>query len=40
MISVEVIKKFPDDTFTLEIEIEDQKPKEDSNVDEEVKNEK
>ena len=37
MISVEVIKKFPGDAFTMEIEIEDQKPKED---DEEAKDKK
>ena len=37
MISVEVIKKFPGDVFTMEIEIEDQKPKKD---DEEAKDEK
>ena len=39
MISVEVLKKFSGDVFTMEIEIEDQKPKEDSNVDEEAKDE-
>ena len=40
MISVDVIKRFPGDAFTMEIEIEDQKPKEDSNIDEKVKDEK
>ena len=37
IISLEVVKKFPGDVFTMEIEIEDQKPKED---DEEAKDEK
>ena len=37
IISLEVIKKFPGDAFTMEIEIEDQKPKKD---DEEAKDEK
>merc|ERR1712062_491482 len=40
MISFQGLKKFTDDVFTMEIEIEDQKPKEDSNADEEVKDEK
>ena len=37
IISLEVMKKFPDEMFTMEIEIEDQKPKE---KDEEAKDEK
>ena len=37
IISLEVVKKFPGDVFTMEIEIEDQKPKED---DEEAKDKK
>merc|ERR1712080_155052 len=40
MISFEVLKKCAGDVFTMEIEIEDQRPKEDSNVDEEDKDEK
>ena len=40
IISLEVLEKFPGNELTMEIEIEDQKRKEDSNIDEEFKNEK
>ena len=39
-ISFEILKKCIGDVFTMEIEIEDQKPKEDSNTDEKVTDEK
>ena len=40
MVSFGILKKCTSHVFTMEIEIEDQKPKEDSNADEEVKDEK
>jgi len=40
IISSEILKKCTGGVFTMEIEIEDQKPKEDSNIDEKAKYEK
>jgi len=40
LISFEILKKCTGNVFTMEIEIEDQKRREDSNVDEKVKDEK
>ena len=40
IISFETFKRFTDELFTMNIEIEDQKPKEDSNIDEKVNDKK